>query len=99
MEYYLFENPYPGVGIAWQPGTVNGILLGPKHFGSPKPHGPVIEGKDLMEADLEKTLAAKGITVHWIEDWDLYHRADGEVHCGSNVFRAIPTAKWWEAGK
>ena len=60
----LFENPYPGVGIAWQPGTVNGILLGPKHFGSPKPHGPVIEGKDLMEADLEKTLAAKGITVH-----------------------------------
>jgi len=92
---FLFETVYEQ-HIAYQPGTVNGILVGPTHFASPKPHGPVIEGKDLMEANLEKTLSAKGIQVHWVEDWDLYHRDDGEVHCGSNVFRAIPSAKWWE---
>ncbi len=39
-----------------------------------------------------------GISVKFVEDWDLYHRLLGEVHCGSNADRAV-TTKWWETGK
>ena len=42
-------------------------------------------------------LAKLGYTVDWIEDWDLYHRLSGEVHCGSNTKRALPASKWWES--
>ena len=35
-----------------------------------------------------------GNTVHWVDDWEWYHMALGEVHCGSNVRRA-PSGKWW----
>jgi protein-arginine deiminase len=32
-----------------------------------------------------------------MDDWDVYHLALGEVHCGTNVTRT-PTADWWERG-
>ena len=35
----------------------------------------------------------------WAEDWDLYHRAMGEVHCGTNATRKVPDSKWWESGR
>lgn len=88
-----------GGSIAYQPGMVNGIWIDPTHFASPDPHGPVIDGKDIMKDVVEKNLAPYGVKVSWVEDWDTYHRNAGEVHCGSNVFRAIPSAKWWEASR
>jgi protein-arginine deiminase len=85
--------------VAYQPGTVNGIYLADGTFAAPNPHGPVIGGKDIMKDQLEKALQPFAITVQWIEDWDLYHAQMGEVHCGSNVLRAIPSVKWWESGR
>jgi protein-arginine deiminase len=38
----------------------------------------------------------QGIQVRFIDDWDLYHLNDGEVHCSSNDIRQIPNKKWWE---
>jgi hypothetical protein len=38
-------------------------------------------------------LAPLDITVHFVEDWDTYHRQHGEVHCGTNSTRQIPQAK------
>lgn len=95
---FLYEDAGGGL-IAYQPGTVNGIWLDPKHYASPRPHGPVVDGKDIFEAQLETALAAKGVTVTWVEDWNDYHRMEGEVHCGSNVFRKVPDVKWWEVAK
>ncbi|MBA2665089.1 MAG: protein-arginine deiminase [Bradymonadaceae bacterium] len=93
---FLHEKTY-GASMAYQPGTVNGISFNDKHFGSPKPHGPVIGGVDIFEAQMEEALAELDITVHWIENWDLYHLNIGEVHCGSNVERRIPKDyRWWE---
>ena len=88
-----------GISVAYQPGTVNGISVSPTVFGSPDPHGPVINGKDLFKANLEETLSAYGISVVWVEDWDLYHVLLGEVHCGSNASRAIPDVAWWGTGR
>jgi protein-arginine deiminase len=36
-------------------------------------------------------------TPHWVDDWDVYHLAWGEVHCGTNVRREQPLDWWTEA--
>ncbi|MFN7133331.1 MAG: protein-arginine deiminase family protein, partial [Myxococcales bacterium] len=91
--------PVSGLSLAYQPGTVNGVVANGYRFYTPNPHGPVINGKDLFKDQLERALQPYGVTVHYVEDWNLYHRLAGEVHCGSNAARAIPSAKWWESGR
>ncbi len=88
-----------GGSVAYQPGMVNALVLDAKHLAAAEPHGPMIDGKDPFKTAVETTLTAQGIEVEWVEDWDAYHRNLGEVHCGSNVFREIPVAKWWEAAR
>jgi protein-arginine deiminase len=88
-----------GLSIAYQPGIVNGLYLSGNHFVAPKPHGPVIAGEDIFEAEMRALLAPYGINVHFAEDWDAYHTNNGEVHCGTNSTREIPSAKWWESGR
>ncbi|MBS2013812.1 MAG: protein-arginine deiminase [Deltaproteobacteria bacterium] len=91
--------PYSRGSVAYQPGMVNGLYLSDTHFVAPDPHGPEVEGKDIFKDVMTTKLAAVGVTVHYAEDWDLYHRALGEIHCGTNSTRAVPTAKWWESGR
>jgi protein-arginine deiminase len=88
-----------GASVAYQPGMVNGIYVSDTHFAAPDPHGPEIEGKDIFKQAMESALTPLGITVHWVEDWDTYHRQLGEVHCGSNATRKVPDTKWWESGR
>jgi protein-arginine deiminase len=91
--------PYTQGSIAYQPGMVNGLYIAPGHFVAPDPHGPDIAGVDIFKKVMEERVAPMGVTVHWAEDWDLYHRNLGEVHCGTNATRKIPDAKWWESGR
>ncbi|MBI2388114.1 MAG: protein-arginine deiminase [Deltaproteobacteria bacterium] len=95
---FLHSKIYGG-SVAYQPGMVNALVLDATHLAAPDPHGPMIEGKDPFQTAVEAALAPHGVSVTWVEDWDGYHRNLGEVHCGSNVMRAIPTAKWWEAAR
>jgi protein-arginine deiminase len=95
---YLHHSIY-GYSVAYQPGTVNGMHLKKGHFLPPDPHGPVIGGVDVMKQQMEDALAPYNYTMHWVEDWNLYHRMLGEVHCGSNARRTIPTSNWWESGR
>jgi len=89
-----------GFSVAYQPGTVNSTVIGDGHFAAPEPHGPVIGGVDIFKQQMTKEFAKHSFTVHWIENWNLYHRLLGEVHCGTNALRSVPTnAKWWEAGR
>jgi len=88
-----------GYSLAYQPGTVNGVLLDEDNYVSPEPHGPIIGGKDIFKQQLETALGAYGYTVRWVENWALYHALMGEVHCGSNAVREIPETKWWETGR
>ncbi len=93
---FLWEESY-GYAVAYVPGMINGIMLANNHFGAPDPHGPVILGKDVFKTYVEDALADRNVTVHWVEDWYLYHILDGEVHCGSNTKRVVPsTHRWWE---
>jgi protein-arginine deiminase len=96
---FLHSRVYDG-SIAYQPATVNGAYLSDGHFAVPDPHGPVIGGKDMFKTQLETALAPHGIQVHFIEDWDLYHVRGGEVHCGTNITRRVPTdIAWWETSR
>jgi protein-arginine deiminase len=87
-----------GYSIAYQPGTANYAYVGPTTIAAPDPHGPVINGTDIFKKQMSDAFAPYGITVKYVEDWNLYHRLDGEVHCGSNTDRQV-TVKWWETGK
>jgi protein-arginine deiminase len=88
-----------GYSVAYQPGMVNGLYMTDRDFVAPDPHGPVIGGQDIFKVAMREALAPLGINVHFAEDWDTYHRMLGEVHCGTNATRAIPSAKWWESGR
>lgn len=83
-----------GLSVAYQPGVVNGISLGDTHFAAPEMHGPIVNGNDIFANVVEESFSAAGVTVHWIEDWDMFHRLSGEVHCGTNT-RRIPVDDWW----
>ncbi|RLB64542.1 MAG: protein-arginine deiminase [Deltaproteobacteria bacterium] len=86
--------------VAYVPGIANGIALSNDDYGAPEPYGPTINGQDLFKSQTEQNLSQLNITTRWIEDWDLYHRLDGEVHCGSNTTREIPNnANWWESAQ
>lgn len=41
-------------------------------------------------------LMPPGMSLHFVDDWDVYHLGLGEVHCGTNV-RRTPMATWWTA--
>ncbi len=95
---FLFQATSRGV-TAYQPATVNLLVLTRTMVAAPDPHGPVIDGKDLFKAHLEAALAPHGITVKWVDDWNLYHRNFGNVHCATNALRQVPAVKWWETGR
>lgn len=92
----FLHEPVEGQALAYQPGTVNLFVIDDKTLAVPDPHGPVINGVDLFKKQLEEAVAPYQYRVRWIENWDLYHRQAGEVHCGTNAMRAIPSTKWWE---
>jgi len=86
--------------LAYQPGLTNGISISYSDYGAPQTHGPDIGGSDPFKTGFEAALAPYGITVRWIENWDLYHALWGEVHCGSNATRQIPLDHlWWEVAQ
>lgn len=104
---YLLQDIF-GQKVAFNPGTAN-MLVVADHLGIPKPWGPVVDGADIFEADIEARLGStgqnlgsdgNGLIVHFIDDWEWYHALDGEVHCGSNV-DAVPPADqtWWKVLK
>jgi protein-arginine deiminase len=86
--------------VAYIPGTVNGIAMSDKVFFAPEPHGPMIGGKDIFKAAFEASMSTWGITVYWVEDWDLFHALDGEIHCATNADRVVGAGEtWWTSGK
>ena len=42
-----------------------------------------------------EALLPANLTAHWLDDWNSYHMAWGEVHCGSNTIRTPAAAEWW----
>lgn len=52
---------------------------------------------DPFKKYVEREFAEKiGVKVNWIDNWHLYHRGVGGVHCGSNERRRQFSSNWWE---
>ena len=81
--------------FAYVPGLAN-LQVWNEQVWLPKPFGPRSAGTDVFESAVEAELS--GLTVHFIDDWDGYHRDYGEVHCGTNVIRVGPPEhqRWWD---
>lgn len=88
-----------GGGVTVIPSVVNSQYLGDGVLLSPHQHGPVVGGRDVFEAEVERLLTPHGLKIRWIEDYHHAHAGGGEVHCTTNVFRAVPpqVLRWWTA--
>lgn len=104
---FLYERDF-GRMVAFNPGTVNALVYN-NAVVFPKPFGPIIDGVDPFEADLIERIGTgalgigregNGMDVYFADNWDLYHRLLGEVHCGTNISGPpSPEIKWWEAAQ
>ena len=92
---FIEHHALRGMADALTADMVNMLVLN-RHCIIPKPFGPVVDGKDLFEKDLEDKLTSLGLEGHFIDDWYEYHVSQGEVHCGTNTLRAPTSARWWE---
>ncbi len=94
----FYERTSSGLLVSDVPATVNGVPLRRGEFAAPRPHGPIVGGRDAFETEIERQFRAHGVRVRWIEDWYYAHIVLGEVHCTSNVLQD-PTAStpWWRA--
>ncbi len=92
---FLFWEIERGLAGAYMPGTVN-LLYFDGNAVAAVPHGPVIDNVDPVAEDFVARLAPYSVRGFFAEQWDILHAAGGEVHCGTNALRAIPTSTpWW----
>lgn len=101
---FLFEEDF-GALVAYNPGTVNSLVF-EDNIVIPDPFGPSINGEDGFKRDLIDRLGTavnglgttgQGMRVYFTDDWDMYHRLLGEVHCGTNQEGPPqPDMMWWE---
>lgn len=80
--------------ISIGPAVINGIVLSDKHYASPNPFGPVVNGVDLLQKNAIDTYKKLNYDVRFVDDWNTLHILDGEIHCGSNTVRT-PKGSWW----
>jgi protein-arginine deiminase len=96
---FLWESFPPYGFLALSPGVVNLLTLN-GHALVPRPYGPVVDGEDLFSRVPRERLEALGLTVTFVDIWDLYHANWGEVHCGTNVDRTLAEdVAWWEVSR
>lgn len=84
-------------GEAVVPDMVNLLVINQARVVVPDPFGPIINGTDVIKQEVETRLQNIGLDPVFVDDFELYHRAAGEIHCGTNAQRQIPTnIHWWE---
>jgi len=92
---YLPNSATPPFADALTANMVNMLVIN-KHCIIPKPFGPVVGGVDQFEKEVTDKLGPLGLQIHFLDDWDEYHVALGEIHCGTNTLRKPTQVKWWE---
>ncbi|MDT0343649.1 protein-arginine deiminase family protein [Streptomyces litchfieldiae] len=84
------------------PAVANGVATGTRTFLAPVPHAPAdATGEDVFQRAAEEALAAVGVRVAWVEEWDYAHAVGtvgGEIHCVTNALRDLSAARpWWRS--
>jgi hypothetical protein len=81
-------------GVAVIPNAVNSAVVN-RYLLVPEPRGPLVGGVDAFEQAIRKSLERCDVRVFFIDAWDAYHMAGGELHCGTNAFRRLRDPEWW----
>ena len=68
------------------PQSINGLVLGSDYL-APKPWGPLVDGKDIIEEAVVEVYGRANISVRFVDDFMSHHVRGGEVHCGTNTLR------------
>ncbi|KAM0214115.1 hypothetical protein ACHAQD_005621 [Fusarium lateritium] len=76
---------------ALYPGSVNGLVMTDTKILVPNPWGPVIGSKDIFATAVSQVYASAGYNVTFQDDWFSHFRGQGDIHCGSNSWRAMDT--------
>jgi protein-arginine deiminase len=79
------------------PQAINGLVLGGdmNKYIAPRQWGPVVDGEDVFGEEVKRVYGRVGMEVVWVDDYMTHHVRGGEVHCGTNVLRAVEGG-WWE---
>ena len=85
----LFQEGFAVIPNAVNSVVVNGSLL------VPQPLGPRLNENDGFEQAIRTALAGCEVRVVFIDSWNAYHTAGGEIHCGTNTFRHLRHPAWW----
>ena len=94
------ENPITVTSVssanAYSPNMIN-LLVVNDHLVIPDPLGPISDGKDQFKDAVESSLDDFDLHLDFIYNW-VYHEAKGEIHCGTNAKRVIPSEliNWWQ---
>ncbi|SPN99941.1 uncharacterized protein DNG_02793 [Cephalotrichum gorgonifer] len=80
--------------ISLFPESLNGLVLGSEYL-APKPWGPIVDGRDIIEEAVVDVYEKAGMKVRFLDDFMSHHVRGGEVHCGTNTLRQTDVA-WWE---
>jgi len=85
IDGYLFSRAFAPNAVNMQP------LAGKKYI--PRQFAPLTNiSQDIFETEINSVL---GLSIAFVEDWDMYHAHGGNVHCGS-VVKRLPIENWWE---
>lgn len=87
--FNTFPGRFEGRYEAATPNMVNSLLVNGTLI-VPDPHGPIVDGRDVLLQAVRDRLEPLGCRVVAIDNFDSYHRWAGEVHCGTNVTRRPP---------
>ena len=81
-------------GSSLFPNMVNSVVIN-GHFLVSDPHGPEVDGVDLLQQEVRNLMADLPLEIHFMDD-QIYHRGGGNVHCATNVRRTAFARPWWE---
>jgi protein-arginine deiminase len=84
-----FPGRYAGRCEAETPNMVNSLLIGDTLI-VPDPHGPLVDGQDVLLQAVKDRVEPIGCSVVAVDNFYPYHRWAGEVHCGTNATRRPP---------
>ena len=81
-----------GASAAFTPGLANVQEIGSNLY-FPKQFGPLdASGHDVFEKEIMQRFP----NAIFVDDWNLYHRLTGEVHCGTAMKRQPFSFNWWQ---
>ncbi|MBW3085251.1 hypothetical protein KEM60_01448 [Austwickia sp. TVS 96-490-7B] len=96
-----FEDPEEGksgvgapLGAAsFIPNAVNGIVMGDDTAIIPFQYGPEVgkDKKNIFGDAVKAAYTAAGLRITTVVDKNVYYVGGGDIHCGTNTFRAVPT--------